>query len=141
MELFLGVSIRRKSILIELILWKVSSCAIKMIESLLFVALKRLTGFKTVELRLTTYECYSPKGWKGATIRYLINDRQWEKLYAGLEIFLSAMCDALEPDLVERSAMREFAPADSDLSQSEQRHICSTHRIIRLQFPRGRGTR
>lgn len=115
---FQGVSIIRESILVDLRLYEWSIYAASLTVSPLFDALKQLTGFKTVTLRITSMSghCYPAQETSEATIQELLEAKQWEKLYAGFGPLLSAVSDALEPALGNRSAMELLVNTADDLS-------------------------
>lgn len=106
LNLFLGNSSLRKSALIGLELDK-SEIQVTAINSPLFRAMKKLTGFKTVTLRLTASPYFPPQGTNKAILKEWFDAGQWEKLYAGFEPLLSAMSKDLEPAL-GNSVMSEF---------------------------------
>ena len=107
LQFFQGVFITRESILVDLRLHEWSINAANLTVSPFFEALKQLTGFKTVTLRLTSmsdYYCPAQETSR-ATIEEFLEAGQWEKLYAGFGPLLCTMSDALEPALGNRSEM------------------------------------
>lgn len=128
LEFFQGVTISRKSILIEL-----RGCsfgvylATKVTGSPLSRSLRQVTGFKDVTLRLATNKgVYCPAKWTSkAQGKEWIDAGEWEKLYAGFIPLFRAMSKNLEPALGKSSAMSELEPGESSsrLSSSGQRHI------------------
>ena len=83
--LFQGDTITRKSILIT---FKQRSCVTEMIMSPLLEALRELTGFKTVTLKLSSWDGFPPEA-----------AGQRERCYVGFGPSLNAMRKYLEPSL------------------------------------------
>ncbi len=122
---FQGVSITRKSILIDLRLWQCSTYATKILVSPLFEVFKNMTGFKTVKLRLTSLanSFFPPQGTSDTIISGWTRAKQWEKLYAGLEPLLDAMTEALEPTLGSCCTISELVSPCDNFKWSGQRHV------------------
>lgn len=125
LEFFQGDTISRKSILLELGLYEHSSYAARMTKSPLFRALKKLTGFETVTLKLyavAPYYC-PPKGTTQTTEQEWYDAGESEKLYAGFEDLLSAMRKELEPTLGSSSAISELISRHDNLESCGERQI------------------
>ncbi len=99
LDIFQGDTITRRSIVIDVQLGYSGSYATLMTKSPLFGALKQLTGFKSVTLRLTAKVQCEPRGTTENTLVEWERAGQWEKLFAGFEPVLIAMSEALEPAL------------------------------------------
>lgn len=115
---FQGISTQRESILVDFKLYEWSINASSLMLSPLFEALKHLTGFKTVTLRLTSMRgfCCLAQETSEATIQESIEAEEWEEVYGGLEPLLRAMSNALEPALGNRGAIELLVSAGDDLS-------------------------
>ncbi len=98
---FLGDTIMRKSILVDLELGGNWHDATEMTESPLFSALGQLTGFETVTLSLSLGDDEYGQ-WP--------DDGEWGELYAGFGTVLGEMSKYLEPTLGRSSAMSERSP-------------------------------
>ena len=98
-QFFRGDVITRNSILIKLI-YDHEDWSIKITTSPLFRALKQLTGFKTVTLRLMAVESYDAKNWEEVV----------------LEPLLTAVCKELEPTLGNSSARSKVVPTNWDIA-------------------------
>ncbi len=102
--LFKGNSVQRNSALIRFKMLEWSSDTPIQICSPLFEALKLLTGFRTVTLRLE-----APTWWSSG--------RLWAELCAGLEPLMNEITLALEPTL-GNSAMSELGPGEDRFMDS-----------------------
>ena len=101
LHLFGGDTVTRKSILVVLRLCEWWRYAAIMTVSPLLDALKQLTGFETVTLRLAFVEFGK---WP--------NTDEWRMLYTGFGSVLEDMSMALEPTLGKSSAMSEHLPEE-----------------------------
>lgn len=125
LQFFQETSITRKSILIGLTLDGPGCLAMKWKGTSLFRAIKQLSGFETVTLRLLTrsYNCCPPRWEAEATLEEWENTGLWEKLYAGPKPLLAEMSDDLEFALGKRSTIGEFIVREFDPSRIGQCEI------------------
>ena len=126
---FQRISITKESILVNFKLYKWSIYTAGLTVSPLFEALKQLTGFKTVTLRLTfmSDHYYPAQETSEAAIQELLEARQSEKLYGGFGPLLSAMNDALEPALGTKGVMELLVSAGDGLSWRHRQCVTTFH--------------
>ena len=135
LDIFQGDTITRKSIVIDVQLGYDGSYATLMTKSPLFGALKQLTSFKTVTLRLTAEFLCEPRGTHDYRLVEWERAGQWEKLFAGFEPVLSVMSEALEPALGNSVMSRLLYEEDAAVGHRQlifhpQDHVaaCAGHR-------------
>lgn len=125
LEFFKGAAITRETIVIELHLANWLKSAPRLTKLPLFKALKQLTGFKIVSLGLyAAWEAYfAPPRTTIDTLRKWLDAEQSDKLYAGFEPLLRAICKYLEHTLGNASAMSELIPGEYGLPKSGKRYV------------------
>lgn len=113
-NLFKGPNIKRDLIIVDLIVVQWLRNSPNIMDSPLFEALKNLTGFESVVLRLSARaNAYFPllKDTPEDMIIAWVATEQWEELYGGFLFLLPAMGQKLEPTLGPSSDLSELKPS------------------------------